>query len=386
MPRRDRTISAVRRLDRIDGLLRPLRRAPPRRAAVAPREVLLWTVDRIGDVVRATAALDAVRGSFPHARITAVVADRALAVLQHDPRVDRIVRIARPHDLWSHRAAIGRLRRDRFDLGLLLEVEETWAKLGQLWFRRLGVERWAAFEHGLAPHPREARVPIRREAGWDALFVDLARAVGATGGSGRPGIAVSDRARAGARDALARLGIAPGEGFLLCHPGTSALAVERSWPPERFGRVIARLHRATGLRTAITGVAAEAPLARACIDAAGAAAPLDATGRLSLEELIAAIEAAALLLVNDTGPLHLANAVGTPAVAVLGPTAPGILGLDPSLIRTVQSSLPCQPCVWHGAPRPCPQPDRYACLRAVTEDRVAASALAALRPSRREAG
>ncbi|MCC0064912.1 MAG: glycosyltransferase family 9 protein [Defluviimonas sp.] len=371
--------TAARLFDRIDGLGHPLRGKPT--GPDQPKRILIWTVDRIGDVVRGTLSVAALRRQFPHAEIVVVVANRALAVLAHNKAIDRIITIASPHSLADQRAGLAQLRGEHFDLGVLLEVEYFWVKLGQMWFRWLGVDRWARFDHGLARHPRETLVPIDPAKGWDALFADLAVAAGADATGLRPTITLADTAREGARKRLLQRGLDIEGPFLLCHPGTSALVIDRSWEAEKFGAVIRELHRETGLRTIVTGLPAETPLARTIVRVAGEPAAVDLTGLLSLEELMATIDAADLLLINDTGPLHIANALATPAVAVLGPTAPSVLGLDPDLVTLVHSALPCQPCAYHAGLKGCTNPEAYACLRAVTVEQVRDAALARLRRS-----
>ncbi|MGB0661511.1 MAG: glycosyltransferase family 9 protein [Mangrovicoccus sp.] len=375
-PNRDLKIAAVSAFDRLDGLLSPLRRASA--PQMPPKRILFWTVDRIGDVLRSSMALGTLARAFPQAEITAVIANRAGAVMQHSPHIHRYVAIPKPHDLKDHWAALRQLQGQAYDLGVIAEVEPIWAKLGQLVFRRLGVSRWARFELGLAPHPREALVPLDPGKGWDLLFADLAAALGADTPPPRPELFLNPDDRSGAAQILTDHGIAPGQGYILCHPGTSALVIDRSWPAEKFGAVLAALQSQTGLPAIITGLPAEKPLAQAAIKAAGqifgSALPLDMTGKLSLGQLMAAIDGARLMLVNDTGPMHIANALSTPTVAILGPTAPHVLGTDPSTTRLVHQALECQPCAFHGGLQACSNPVAYDCLKQVSIDQVTRAA------------
>jgi ADP-heptose:LPS heptosyltransferase len=104
----------------------------------------------------------------------------------------------------------------------------------------------------------------------------------------------------------------PGERLALLQPGSSD--PRRRWPAERFAFVGDALARA-GARVAVNGSAAEAPLVRAVLGAMRAPAA-DLAGRLSLSGLCGLLERAALVVSNDTGPLHLALAIGTPAVGI----------------------------------------------------------------------
>lgn len=122
-------------------------------------------------------------------------------------------------------------------------------------------------------------------------------------------LAVTDADRSEARAVLPG---EPGERLALLQPGSSD--PRRRWPAERFAFVGDALAR-TGARVAVNGSAAEAPLVRAVVEAMRAPAA-NLAGRLSLRGLCGLLERAALVVSNDTGPLHLSLAIGTPAVGI----------------------------------------------------------------------
>jgi lipopolysaccharide heptosyltransferase II len=118
---------------------------------------------------------------------------------------------------------------------------------------------------------------------------------------------------------LARLGLEPGRGWLVVHPGASAPS--RRYPAEGFAEVTRRLVAATGARVLLTGTSDE----HAIVDEIGRATPGRAhglAGRLDLAELAALIARAPLLISNNTGPVHIAAAVGTPVVDLYALTNP----------------------------------------------------------------
>jgi ADP-heptose:LPS heptosyltransferase len=112
-------------------------------------------------------------------------------------------------------------------------------------------------------------------------------------------------------------------GATLIHPGAASAA--RRWPPERWAEV-ARAERAAGRRVAISGSAAERPLADRVARAAGLPDEAVLAGRTDLLELTAAVAAAARVACGDTGIAHLATALGTPSVVLFGPTPPAEWG------------------------------------------------------------
>jgi heptosyltransferase-2 len=179
-----------------------------------------------------------------------------------------------------------------------------------------------------------------------------------------PGVAIAltDADRAAASAWLQARGItAP---FVAVAPG-SIWATKR-WPG--YGELVARLDGPV----AVLGSEADAPLA----DEVAAAAPgraHSAAGALSLRESAALIERAAVLVTNDSAPLHLATGVGTPAVAIFGPTTPaqgfGPLGDGDRVVE--RAGLWCRPCSPHG-PVSCPF-GHHACMLKVPVDRVLAA-------------
>ena len=157
--------------------------------------------------------------------------------------------------------------------------------------------------------------------------------------------------------------LVPDEKYVVLHPGTSVPA--RAWPVDRF-RETARLLAADGHHVVVTGTAAEAPLSAEVARAAGAQGT-DLAGRTSLASLAAVIAGAEVLVVGNTGPAHLAAAVGTPVVSLFAPTVPAVRWA-PYRVRHVLLGDQWAPCRDTRATR-CPVPG-HPCLSSVTADEV----------------
>lgn len=130
---------------------------------------------------------------------------------------------------------------------------------------------------------------------------------------------------------------------------------------------------ATGARMVVVGGAADRELAEAILAAAGERA-VDATGRLSLLASAELIGRSALLVTNDSSPLHLASAMNTPTLAIFGPTVPEF-GFGPLAERaevTGVDGLTCRPCDRHG-PQRCPL-GHWKCMRDLSPEAIAATA------------
>jgi heptosyltransferase II len=154
-------------------------------------------------------------------------------------------------------------------------------------------------------------------------------------------------------------------------PDFVALAPGSVWGTKRwshYGELAARLDRST----VVVGSAEDAPLGEAIVAASGGRA-VNAAGALTLRGSAALLQRAAALVTNDSAPLHLATAVGTPIVAIFGPTVPefGFGPRRPGDVTLGHQDLPCRPCSKHG-PQVCPL-GHHRCMRDLSVDAVLAA-------------
>jgi lipopolysaccharide heptosyltransferase II len=170
--------------------------------------------------------------------------------------------------------------------------------------------------------------------------------------------------------------------LLMVHPGAGA--ANKVWPPARFAVVCDSVQEAGLARVLLLGGPAEAQ-ALAEIRAAMGTEVASLAGSLEARELAAVLQAADLLFCNDSGPMHLAAAVGTPVVALFGASSPiqwGPLGEGHTVVRP---AMPCRACA---LPDRCRFPNAYHtyCVLRLGEQEVAEVVLGALRaaPSRLE--
>lgn len=162
------------------------------------------------------------------------------------------------------------------------------------------------------------------------------------------------------RDGASLLAFAPGSIW-----GT------KRWP--HFAQLAARL--APLHRIVVVGAKEDATLAAAIAEAAGTQRVVDATGKLSLLASAELIGRCVAIVTNDSAPLHLASAMGTPTVAIFGPTVPAF-GFGPLSPKRFIAEIPlaCRPCSSHG-PQQCPL-GHFTCMRELTVQRVADAVLA----------
>lgn len=381
-----------------DLLLKPLgdiggwRRAAP---AVAPRRVLLFRLERIGDLLMTLDALGAVRRRLPEAELHLVVGSWNAELARLIPAVDHVetldvpwlAREGAPSTLGSMAAQAARWRRKGFDLAFNFEpdVRSNALAAASGASRRVGYISKGGGAFLTDPYPHDANSHVTA----NALRLVERTLPAAEGDADRTGIrpardreAPAGRATGGALDipSVAReragrlLAGADDSGLLIgLNPGAGRAVKE--WPPQRFAAAAARLSQQAQATFVLLGSTAERRHADAVARALPAGVRLvDLVGEAPLVELAAILERLALLIVGDTGPLHLAAAVGTPVVAVFGPSDPRRYAPSGAPSAVVHADLWCRPC--HRVRRPPARcrdvtPD---CLAGVSVDAVVEAA------------
>jgi ADP-heptose:LPS heptosyltransferase len=299
------------------------------RPVPAVHRIVVLRANGLGDYVVAQPALAALRAAYPDATITLVTSPPVAALLDGRPSpVDEVLAAPRvagvrgepgpdgpPNDPPEVVEAFCAAMRARdFDLGVQLHGGGGNANPLLL---RFGARVTAGSR---AP----GAAPLDRTVPWTAFQHDLLRwlevvsLVGAEPVHLRPHVAVTDQDRAEAARALDALD-APGDTaagpLVAVHPG--ATDPRRRWLPHRLGELGAELD-ARGARIVLLGGAGDAPLVDGIRAGLGTAADraLDLSGRLSLAGLVGVLDRADLFVGNDSGPRHLAEAVGTATVGV----------------------------------------------------------------------
>jgi len=186
-----------------------------------------------------------------------------------------------------------------------------------------------------------------------------------------PRVAVPDEARRQAGKVLSDLGMKAGQRYIALAPGAQWPAKE--WPPAFYAELAGRLDRELKYIPLLVGGAAEAERCAVVACQAGGRA-ISAAGLTDLPVLAALLEAADLLICNDSGPMHLGAAAGTRVVAFFGPTVPefGFMPQTPvERSRILSVPLRCRPCSLHGGKR-CPVGHHH-CLRTLRPDEAFAA-------------
>ncbi|MHC5004219.1 MAG: lipopolysaccharide heptosyltransferase II [Planctomycetota bacterium] len=269
----------------------------------------------VGDTVMATGALDALRRALPEARITGLLRPGLDELLDGGDWLDEVVVHANRGPLAPLRVAL-MLRRGRFDAALLLPNSFRSA----LTVRLAGIPRRIGYDRDgrgrlltTAVPVAPSDVPVPAIESYSRL---VAAAVGGAAPDAAPRLAVTDAQRAAADALLADVD----RPLAVLNPGANR--PDKRWPATSFARVADDLAARRGMAIAVTGAPAEAPVLAEVIAAAAPATPvIDLAARgVGLGSLKGVLDRAAVLVTNDTGPRHIAAALGTPVVSLFGPT------------------------------------------------------------------
>ena len=336
-----------------DAVLAPLSWLP-RRAPAVPRRVLLLRLERIGDLLMVIDAIRQVRTRWPDAELDLAVGDWNLPLALLLPEVTRVETLNVP---WLARGEAGhtwlalvararRWRSRRYDLIINFEPDLRSNALAWIAGAPVRVGYSSGGGGALLTDARPYDVTSHVAANAEDLVARAARLIGpppAAQPADRqepraPRLRLPDAARADARRRFA------GAGRPLVGIHASGGRPSKQWHPERFAAVATRLQSLKGATIVLTGGPGDRTLADAVGRMIGDGPVINTAGAAGLVESAALLAELDLLVTGDTGPMHLAAAVGTPVVALFGPSDPARYGPRASRERVLHADVACRPC------------------------------------------
>ena len=275
---------------------------------------LVLRLGSLGDIVHTFPAVAALRQAFPASEIVWLTHPR-WHVLVKGSSLATEIRNIEPRSFTSLRSAIAQIRGRRWDAAI--DYQGLWKSAALPFFG--GVHRRVGFSSSTI---REFGVPVLYTERVEAKTTHIAEQngelsvrVGAQEVAAPFSLCVSTQHEAAVRSDLRRCGV---DRYVVLSPGGGWRAT--CWPAERFGELCGQIRNTLGLRCLVNYGPGENDLAEAVRAASGDAEPLLYDGELS--HLMVVLREAICIVGGDTGPLHLAIALGTPAVALYGPTDP----------------------------------------------------------------
>src|SRR5258706_5636200 len=402
-----------------------------------PRRILVRGVNWLGDAVMTTPALQRLREHLPQAHITLLIHEKLSGLWLHHPGIDTVVSFASDEGPWS---IARRLRGEKFDTALVLpnsprSALEMWlARIpGRIGYARPW-RNWL-LTRAVAPGPGHARMQKLSTAAINRLikpraadtnhvlvasksdeggsrithlssialatedhaaahhlheYLHLAAALGASPDPIPPNLFVTpEETEAAAKKFGLETKETAGRPIFALNPGAEYGPAKR-WPLDRFAAAAREIQKQTNCVWLILGAKSDLPTAEK-IHSALMASPARTTPNselrtpnsqvnlpclTTLRELMALLKLSRVLLTNDTGPMHVAAALGTPVVVPFGSTSPELTG--PGLPgdarhRLLTAGAPCSPCFRSDCPID------FRCMTNITVERVVEAVQAAAR-------
>ena len=335
-----------------------------------PQKIMVRATNWVGDGVISLPALEALRNRFPNAEIVLVAKPWVSEMYWHHPAVNRQI-VYDPdgehRGFRGFRKLIQIIRDEQFDAAILLQnaFQAAW----MAWRAGIPVRLGYARDGRSMLLTDPIIVPPRAAYGHQAYYyLQMLFRAGVIEKpelphpTTAPQLLLQDAEKKWATNHLRSLGL-DGPRFLVgLNPGAFFGPAKR-WPPDRFAALADRLIGALHADVLIFGSPGERPLAET-IARAMEHTPTIVTGETTLRQFMALLAQCRLVVTNDSGPMHLASALGLPLVAIFGSTDERSTGPLSSRARVVKHDVPCSPC----GLRECPIDFR--CMLGVTVDNV----------------
>jgi len=358
---------------RVEEVLRSIRDTLSNRRAVSHtpgksgfNRILIVRTDRIGDVVLSTPVIKALRDHYPSSYIAIMVTPQTSELLQGNPYLDEVIILDKKD---KHRGIRGMLklirqiRMRRFELAVILHSTNrvnliTYLagiptrigyarKMGFLLTRKFPYVKMQGIKHEL-----EYNLDVLKLIGIESkereLFVPLHR-----------------EAEERIKNLLREKKISEQDKLILLHPAASCIS--KVWPKERFAELANRFIEELGVQIAVISDKKDKPIADWIVSCIRHPV-VNFAGMLSLSETASLLKRASLFISNDSGPVHISSAVGTPVLSIFGRKQPGLgpvrWGPVGKKDRFIQKDVGCIQCLAHNCVK------KFACLKAITVDDV----------------
>lgn len=332
------------------------------------KRILVVRTDRIGDVVLSTPVLKALRQNYPQSHIAIMVSPYARELVEDNPYLDEVIvydKDKKDKGLFGFWRLVTVLKNKKFDLAIVLHTKKRTNLITFLADipRRIGYHN-EKFGFLLTDKINDTRAQgVRHEIDY---CLDVLRKLGLEVKDRTPVLNVKSEQSQEAQAILREAGIGEKDRIAAIHPGASC--VSKRWLKERFVVLANRLVEDYGLKIVLVAYGIEDAaiaddIARNCRYGI-----VNLAGKTSLSQLAGVLKRCAIFISNDSGPVHIASAVGTPVVSIFGRNQAGLSpvrwGPVGKLDRYVHKEVGCSVCLAHKCAI------GFDCLKAVTVEDV----------------
>jgi len=340
------------------------------------KRILIMRTDRLGDVLLSTPVIAVLREKYPNAYIAMMVAPQAREAVEGNPSLDEVIvldKAAPAKGFFAGFRFIRRIRQKKFDLAIILHpaIRAHLIAYFSGITRRIGYDRKFPFlltdkikhlkQEG-KKHEADYNFDLLKLLGIEEMRKDLF-------------IPISLNSEKWAEDLFKQEGILPEDNLLAIHPGASCPS--KIWMPGRFAQVAQELTKLYGFKVLL--LAGPGDIASSRKVAQDMRVPfIDLSGKCTVNQLACLLKKCKLLIANDSGPVHVASAVGTPVISIFGRSQDGLSprrwGPLGKKSKVLHKQVGCLECLAHNCQK------EFACLRAITAEDVVAAACEILNP------
>ncbi len=330
-----------------------------------PYRILVRMPNWLGDLVMATPILKDLRSYFPDSYITAMCQISGSSLLKENPYINEIFTFKKPegpHRRQQKREIIRNIRLGEYDAGILLtnSFSSAW------WFWQARIPQRIGYSMHYRRFLLTKPIPLPSQIETQHLvntYKNLLQSIGIPFSNSYPEIFLKEEEIEKARRTLASNGISSHHVLIGINP-TAAYGPAKCWLPERFKQLSEKLiayH--PDIRIVFFGDLQGKPLVKGICENFSSKQILDLSGKTEMREFIALIKLCDAFLTNDSGPMHVADAIGTPLVALFGSTNDTKTG-PYRMGKVIHKRVECSPCYL----RECPID--FKCMRKIEVDEV----------------
>ena len=329
-------------------------------------KILVFRLSSIGDIVLTTALLRCLRNTFPDAQIDFVVKKQFADILRCVPFVSNVIELDSKKGFSELLAIRNHLKNEQYDVAL--DIHKNWRSLfvcntigaKQVFrFNKHVFRRWVLTTFHKDIYKEVRPVYLR--------FIDAAQQVGVAPDGKYTELVVPEQLGKSMKDIFAQANISFEKRIIALCPGASFS--NKQWQVEKFQQLAKRIVLDFDAQVILLGGKKESEMCESIANESGA---VSFAGKFDLSQSIAALSMVSLTVANDTGMLHVSEALGVPVVGIYGPTARqfGYFPILPQSKVAQIENLPCRPCTKMGMNH-CPK-KHFSCMNDISVEMVLA--------------
>jgi len=339
------------------------------------KKILIVRMDRIGDVVLSTPAIKSVRDAYPDSHITVLVRPYARDIVEGNPYINEVLTYDKHRsekNLWGNIKFILNLRKKKFDLAIILHPKNSAHLLSFL----AGIPKRVGYDKKLGtllttkiPHTKQ--FGLKHEIDYT---LDVLRYIGIKPNDRSLYVPLNKSSEEKIADIFNKNGISEDDVVVTIHPGASCRS--RRWNLRSFTKVADALANKYGVKIVIIA-GPEDKIFGDEVAQRMTVKPLNLSAKTAVSDFISILKRSKLFISNDSGPVHIACAVGTPTISIFGRNDRGLSPMRWGPVGrhdvALHKDVGCEVCLAHNCKR------GFKCLDAISVEEVLAAAERLLR-------